>query len=96
MPWTLPYGLHAVGNGVSLFPWRKMTGGRRTRPDPPKPMTGSPVEASRISGKSSGNVVPMTGAGPGGTALAVPTVAVTLTASTAPTRRNLPRISTPE
>src|SRR5882672_1948462 len=35
-----------------------MTGVCLTRPAAPKPMTGTPSEASRITGKSAGNVVP--------------------------------------
>src|SRR5262249_41713398 len=54
-------GLQAVGNGVSLFPCRKITGVRRTAPAPPKPMTGTPSEASTITGKPGGNDVPTWG-----------------------------------
>src|SRR5215467_7093660 len=55
---TLPNGLHAVGNGVSLLPWRKMTGVRSTGPPAPNPMTGTSRDASRITGKSAGSEVP--------------------------------------
>src|SRR6266850_6108416 len=56
-----PNGLQAVGNGVSLFPWRKITGTRSTRASlPPKPITGTPSDASMIRGKSAGKVVPTT------------------------------------
>src|SRR5882724_2783819 len=56
-----PNGLQAVGNGVSLLPWRKITGTRSTRPSlPPKPITGFPSDASMIVGKSVGNFVPTT------------------------------------
>src|SRR4030095_5069392 len=54
----LPNGLHAVGNGVSLLPWRKMTGVRWTGPAAPKPMTGTPSETSMMTGKSGGSAVP--------------------------------------
>src|SRR5215472_10363513 len=54
----LPKGLHAVGNGVSLLPWRKMTGVRWTGPAAPKPITGTPSEMSMMTGKSAGSAVP--------------------------------------
>src|SRR5436309_8227796 len=54
----LPKGLHAVGNGVSLLPWRKMTGVRWTGPAAPKPITGTPSETSMMTGKSGGSAVP--------------------------------------
>src|SRR4029450_9736205 len=60
----LPNGLHAVGNGVSLLPWRKMIGVRWTGPAAPKPMTGTPSETSMMTGKSGGSAVPT---GPPGT-----------------------------
>jgi hypothetical protein len=50
--------LQSVGNGVSLLPWRKITGVRRTGPAAPKPITGVPSEASTIVGKPAGNDVP--------------------------------------
>src|SRR6267142_4315684 len=54
-----PKGLQVVGNGVSLLPWRKITGTRSTRPWlRPNPITGTPSDASTMRGKSAGNVVP--------------------------------------
>src|SRR5215470_3479092 len=54
----LPKGLHAVGNGVSLLPWMKMTCVRWTGPAAPKPMTGTPSDMSMMTGKSGGSAVP--------------------------------------
>src|SRR6185503_20613555 len=53
-----PNGLHAVGNGVSLLPWMKITGVRCTGPAAPKPISGLPSDASSIAGKVAGSVVP--------------------------------------
>jgi hypothetical protein len=50
--------LQTVGNGVSLFPWRKITGVCWSGPAAPKPITGVPSEPSGITGKPAGNDVP--------------------------------------
>jgi len=53
-----PKWLQAVGNGVSLLPWRKITGVRSTSPAAPNPSTGVPRDASEIVGNPAGNDVP--------------------------------------
>src|SRR5512143_4709 len=53
-----PNGLHAVGNGVSLLPWMKITGVRVSGPAAPKPISGLCNEVSSIAGKPSGSVLP--------------------------------------
>src|SRR5712671_5215307 len=70
-----PKGLQRVGNGVSLLPWRKITGTCFTPPwSPPKPMTGTPRDRSMMRGKSAGNVVPTLPLGCGSAARAALTV----------------------
>src|SRR5437763_9272846 len=56
----LPYGLHAVGNGVSLLPCRRMTGVCVIGPAAPKPITGAARDVSSITGKPDGKLLPTT------------------------------------
>src|SRR5687768_15686785 len=49
-----PYELQVVGYGESLLPWRNITGVRVTGPAPPKPSTGTPSDASTITGNPAG------------------------------------------
>src|ERR1700726_634867 len=68
-----PKGLQAVANGVSLLPWRKITGTCSTRPlSEPKPITGLPRKKFWITRKWSGNVVPISTPLPGDAPLANP------------------------
>ena len=64
---------------MSLLPWSRITGVRCTGPAAPKPSTGTPSDASWITGNPAGNVVPTVAA------VAVAAVAAASTAASAPT-----------
>jgi hypothetical protein len=66
--------LQTVGNGVSLLPCRKITGVWWIGPAAPKPMTGVPRDASVMTGKPVGNVVP-TAADAAGPSVSAATIA---------------------